>query len=125
MKTRLSENKRVHVYDAKSVIYFDVLGTKILAAHGQDEKNLEASIKDYMIIYNVNVHLLKTGHLHHLNNKVIGMNDLQNIEYMQSPSICGINEYSLKLKKTANAGSLITIFEENYGKYNTYDIRFK
>lgn len=125
LKTRLCENTRIQVFDAKSIIYFDVLGTKILATHGQDEKNLESSIKDYMMIYNVNVHLLKTGHLHHLNNKVIGMNGLQNIEYMQSPSMCGINEYSMKLKKTANAGTLITIFEENYGKYNTYDIRFK
>lgn len=125
LKTRLCENKRIKVYDAKSIIYFDVLGTKVLATHGQDEKNLEISIKDYMMIYNVNVHLFKTGHLHHLNNKVIGMNGLQNIEHMQSPSMCGINEYSLKLKKTANAGSLITIFEEGYGKYNTYDIRFK
>lgn len=125
LKIRLCENKRITVYDAKSIIYFDVLGTKVLATHGQDEKNLETSIKDYMMIYNVNVHLFKTGHLHHLNNKVIGMNGLQNIEHMQSPSMCGINEYSLKLKKTANAGSLITIFEEGYGKYNTYDIRFK
>jgi len=125
LKTRLCENTRIQVFDAKSIIYFDVLGTKILATHGQDEKNLESSIKDYMMIYNVNVHLFKTGHLHHLNNKVIGMNGLQNIEHMQSPSMCGINEYSMKLKKTANAGTLITIFEENYGKYNTYDIRFK
>ncbi|MEQ6355241.1 hypothetical protein ABNX05_11485 [Lysinibacillus sp. M3] len=125
LKTRLCENKRIQVYDAKSIIYFDVLGTKILATHGQDEKNLESSIKDYMMIYNINVHLFKTGHLHHLNNKVIGMNGLQNIEHMQSPSMCGINEYSLKLKKTANAGSLITIFEQGYGKLCTYDIRLK
>lgn len=125
LKTRLSNNKRITVYEANSIIYFDVLGTKILATHGQDEKNLESSIKDYMMIYDVNVHIFKTGHLHHLNNKVIGMHGLQNIEHMQSPSICGINGYSLKLKKTANAGTMITIIEENYGKKCTYDIRFK
>jgi len=125
IKTRLGGNSRVIIHEAKTIIYFDVLGTKILCAHGQDERNLESSIKDYMMIYNVPVHLFKTGHLHHGNNKTIGMNGLQNIEFVQSPSICGIDEYSLKLKKTANAGSLITIFEEGYGKYNTYDIRFK
>ncbi|MCL1696273.1 hypothetical protein [Lysinibacillus sp. BPa_S21] len=123
IKTRLSSNNRVTVYEAKNIIYFDVLGTKILSAHGQDERNLEVSIKDYMMIYNVPVHLFKTGHLHHGNNKTIGMNGLQNIEFVQSPSICGIDEYSLKLKKTANAGSLITIIEEGYGKLCTYDIR--
>lgn len=125
IKTRLSANNRITVYEAKNIIYFDVLGTKILSAHGQDEKNLETSIKDYMMIYNVPVHLFKTGHLHHGNNKTIGMNGLQNIEFVQSPSICGIDEYSMKLKKTANAGSLITIIEEGYGKLCTYDIRLK
>jgi len=125
IKTRLAGNKNVTVHDPASIIYFDVLGTKILVAHGQDERNLENSIKDYMMIYQVPVHILKTGHLHHLNNKTIGMSGLQNIEFVQSPAICGIDEYSVKLKKTANAGSLVTVFEADYGKSCTYDIRLK
>lgn len=125
VKTRLAGNQNVTVYDAESIIYFDAVGTKILVAHGQDERNLENSIKDYMMIYQVPVHILKTGHLHHSNNKTIGMSGLQNIEYIQSPSICGIDDYSLKLKKTANAGSLLTVFEADYGKSITYDIRLK
>ena len=125
IKTRLESNNRVIVHEAKTLIYFDMLGTKILCAHGQDERNLESSIKDYMMIYKVPVHIFKTGHLHHLNNKVIGMNGLQNIEHIQSPAICGIDDYSVKLKKTSNAGSLITVIEEGYGKLCTYDIRLK
>lgn len=125
IKTRLKDNNRVTVHKASNIIYFDVLGTKILCTHGQDEKNLEQSLKDYMMIYDVKVDIYKVGHLRHLNNKVIGMNGLQNIEYIQSPSICGINDYSVNLKKTANAGTIITVIEEGYGKINTYDIRFK
>lgn len=125
LKTRLRENERITVYDAHNIIYFDVLGTKILSTHGQDEKNLESSIKDYMMIYDVKLHTLKTGHLHHLHNKVIGMDGLQNIEHVQSPAICGFNSYSLKLKKTSNAGTIITIYEKGYGKSHTYDVRFK
>lgn len=125
IKTRLSNNSGIKVFDAASFIYFDVVGTKIAATHGQTEKNLEQSIKDYMMIYQVPIHILKTGHLHHHNNKTIGMSGLQNIEYIQSPSICGIDAYSMKLKRTANAGSLLTIFEEDYGKLCTYDIRLK
>lgn len=124
VKTKLKNNERVIVYEAKSVIYFDLLGTKILCAHGQDERNLEASVKDYMMIYQVPVHVLRTGHLHHGHKKTIGMDGIRNIEFEQSPSICGINDYSVRLKKTANAGSLITIYEENYGKVCTYDVRF-
>lgn len=125
IKERLSKNENVTIHDIQETLYLDVLGTKILAVHGHNEKNLENSIKDYMMIYQVPVHMLKAGHLHHTTNKTIGMSGLQNIEYVQSPSICGIDDYSLKLKKTANAGSLITIFEADYGKSCTYDIRLK
>lgn len=125
IKERLKDNERVNVHDAQFVQLIDVLGTKIMLAHGQDERNLENSIKDYSMIYQEQIHMLKTGHLHHVNNKTIGMAGLQNIEYVQSPSICGIDEHSVKLKKTANAGSLITLFEEGYGKKYTYDIRLK
>lgn len=124
IKTRLIDNSNITIYEAKTIIYFDVLGTKILCAHGQDEKNLENSLKDYMMMYNVPVHILKTGHLHHLNNKVIGMNGNQNIEFVQSPAICGIDEYSVRLKKVSKAGTLITVFEKDYGKLYTYDVRF-
>lgn len=125
IQTRLENNTRVKVFDAENIIYFSVFDTHILATHGQDEKNLESSIKDYMMIYQLPVHILKTGHLHHLNNKTIGMNGLQNIEFIQSPAICGVDGYSMKLKKTSNAGSLITVFEDGYGKSCTYDIRLK
>lgn len=121
--TRLKDNKRVNVHEAKNLIYFDVLGTKILATHGQDERSLENSIKDYMMIYDVKVNQLRTGHLHHLNNKVIGMDGIRNIEHVQVPSICGINEYSLKLKKTSNAGTLITVYDED-GVYYTRPVNF-
>lgn len=125
IKERLSKNNNVTVHDIQETLYLDILGTKILCVHGHNEKNLENSIKDYMMIYQVPVHMLKTGHLHHHNNKTIGMAGLQNIEFVQSPAICGIDEYSVKLKKTSNAGSLVTIIEADYGKSCTYDIRLK
>lgn len=125
IKERLKDNNNITVHDAEFIQVIDVLGTNVCITHGQNDRNLESSIKDYSMIYQEQIHMLKTGHLHHTNNKTIGMAGLQNIEYVQSPSICGIDEYSLKLKKTANAGSLITVFEEGYGKRCTYDIRLK
>ncbi len=125
IKERLKDSKRIKVHEAKHLQLIDMLGTNVLLAHGQDEKNLENSIKDYSMIYGQQIHMLKTGHLHHTSNKTIGMAGMQNVEYVQSPSICGIDDYSVKLKKTANAGSLITVFEEDYGKSCTYDVRLK
>lgn len=125
IKERLKNNGRVTVHDAEFIQVIDVLGTNVCITHGQNEKNLENSIKDYSMIYQEQIHILKTGHLHHAHNKTIGMSGLQNIEFIQSPSIAGIDEFSVKLKKTANAGSLITVFEEDYGKKYVYDVRLK
>lgn len=125
LKTRLKDNNRITIYDAEHLVYFNIYNTWILATHGQDERNLEQSVKDYISLYNVPIHILKTGHLHHNNNKTVGMDGLQNIEYVQSPAICGIDEYSVKLKKFSNAGSLFTVFRRGYGKEITYDIRLK
>lgn len=125
VKERLKDNDRVTVHEPKVIQMIDIFGTNVVLTHGQDEKNLEASIKDYSMIYGKQIHILKVGHLHHQHSKTIGMSGLQNIEFIQSPSIAGIDEYSVKLKKTSNAGSLITIFEEGYGKLCTYDIRLK
>ena len=121
IKERLKDNSRVVVHDAEFIQMVDVLGTKVCLTHGQNERNLEQSIKDYSMIYGEQIHILKTGHLHHLNNRTIGMIGERNIEYIQSPSICGIDEYSMKLKKTANAGSLVTVFTPK-GKYCTYEV---
>ena len=121
IKERLKDNSRVIVHDAEFIQIVDVLGTKVCLTHGQNERNLEQSIKDYSMIYGEQIHILKTGHLHHLNNRTIGMIGERNIEYIQSPSICGIDEYSMKLKKTANAGSLVTVFTPK-GKYCTYEV---
>lgn len=121
IQTRLAGVQNINVHDAEFITVVNVLGTNICLTHGQNEKNLENSIKDYSMIYGEQIHMLKTGHLHHLNNKTIGMINQQNVEYVQSPSICGIDEYSMKLKKTANAGSLITVFVPKR-KYCTYEI---
>ena len=125
IKSRLANNIRVKVHDIKPIIYFDVLGTKILAVHGQDEKNLESSLKDYQDIYNVKVHIMKSGHLHHINNKTITADGIRNVEYVQSPAIASFNDYAVNKKKTSVAGSLITLIKDGYGKVCTYDVRFK
>lgn len=121
IQERLKDNDSVTVFDPEFIQLIDILGTKVCITHGQNEKNLENSIKDYSMIYGEQIHILKTGHLHHLNNKHIGVTNGRNIEYIQSPSICGIDDYSMKLKKTASAGTLLTIFNTK-GKVCTYEV---
>jgi predicted phosphodiesterase len=121
----LRENKNVNVTNCSEFMYLDILGTKILGVHGENEKNLENSIKDYMLTYNKPVHLLISGHLHHAHEKTIGMSGIQDIEYVQTPAIIGIDDYSLTLKKTSNAGAKVMIIEEGKGRTQTYNIKLK
>lgn len=121
----LKENKKITIHKNKPMQYVDVVGTKILATHGQDEKNLENSIKDYQNIYGKQIHMLLTGHLHSTNTKTVGMDGLQNIEFYQHPSICGIDDYSLKLKKAAPAGAIMMKIARDLGRVETVDFKLK
>jgi len=119
----LKDNANVTIHKSKALQYVDVVGTKILATHGQDERNLENSIKEYTTTYNKKIHMLLTGHLHNTNTKTVGMDGSQNIEFYQHPSICGIDDYSMKLKKTAPAGAVMMKIERGLGRTETHDIK--
>jgi predicted phosphodiesterase len=121
----LTDNKNITIHKNKPTYYVDIVGTKILATHGQDERNLENSIKDYKNVYNKEIHMLLTGHLHNTNTKTVGMDGMQNIEFYQHPSICGIDDYSLKLKKTAPAGATMMKIERGLGRTETFDFKLK
>lgn len=125
INANLRGNKNVTVTNCNEFMYLDVLGTKILGVHGENEKNLENSIKDYVLTYSKPVDILLSGHLHHSHEKTIGMNGMKDIEYIQCPSVIGIDDYSLKLKKTSNAGAKIMIIEEGKGRTITHNIKLK
>ncbi len=53
------------------------------------------------------------------------MDGLQNIEFYQHPSICGIDDYSIKLKKVAPAGATMMKIERGLGRTETFDFKLK
>lgn len=125
LQTLLKDNSNITIHDSKYLRYVDIVGTKVLAVHGQDEKNLQNSISQYRDLYNKQIDMLLTGHLHNTHTKTVGMNGLQNIEFYQHPSLCGIDEYSVKLKKVAPAGAVMMKIERGLGRTETFDIKLK
>jgi predicted phosphodiesterase len=119
----LKDNPNITIHKSKELQYVDVAGTKILATHGQYETNPERAINEYMSIYKKPIDILFTAHLHNFSQKSVGMNGIIDIEHIRAASLCGIDEYSLTLKKTANAGAKLMFFTEGYGRDATYDIR--
>jgi predicted phosphodiesterase len=125
IKANSKGNENITVHPCNYFMYKNILGTQILGVHGQDEKNLETSIKDYALTYNKPVDMLISGHLHHSHEKTIGMNGLKDIEYNQMPSIIGIDDFSLKIKKTSNAAVKLMILAEEVGRVTTHNLKLR
>jgi predicted phosphodiesterase len=124
LQCMLKDNPNINIHASKSNLsYFKVLDMNVLATHGDNEGNLDNSIKDYMLAYNKPIDLLLTGHLHSKHERGIGMNDKFDIEYVQYPSICGVDPYGMSKKKASKSGSKFLVVEENEGIVNTYNFK--
>jgi hypothetical protein len=120
----LKNNKNVLIqgYNSVGCVYRNIAGFDVLATHGQDERgNLEQAFKNYMLAYKINIDYLYTGHLHSTMIKEIGVNK----EFIQTPSIMGVNDFSLGIKKTANAGAKITVLSKGEGRTDEHNIILK
>lgn len=102
----LSNNKRVTINETRAIQYVDIDGYKILATHGQEEKNLVNSVMAYKDIYDVKVDLMISGHLHNSKQETASLHT----KCIQFPSMIGIDSFSMKLKRTSRAeGKIILI----------------
>lgn len=122
LKARLSDNKNIKIHDANKVNLVNTLGVNVFSVHGQDERDLEKSLKEYSFMYCADIDIMLSGHLHSNNSKSIGMSGLGNVEYIQFPSICGVDEFSMKLKRTSMPGSRLIVVEEGVPDRINYDI---
>lgn len=107
LKLALLDNKRININDTKDLQYVDIDGYKVLATHGQNESNLVTSVKEYKEIYNVDIDLMLTGHLHSSKQETASLRS----KVIQFPSMIGIDDFSMKIKKTAKAEAKAIIKE--------------
>lgn len=117
---RLENNPNfTFIHNPTGYIYQQVGAYNILGIHGE-VKNMEKTLKDLSMIYNVNIDYLIAGHLHHHKSEEIGVNS----EVINVPSIIGVDDYSLKLMKTSNGAAKILTFDNVDGLINDYRIKF-
>lgn len=122
INTAFKKTEKIKIHEAKNMNYVEIEGYKILSTHGQNEKNLAQSIKDYSLIYGMDIDILLTGHLHSSHQEVIGATKEGNIEYIQVPSLCGVDDYAVKIKKNSKAGAKIIVLRRDKKLKLTYDI---
>lgn len=120
IKLGLKENKNIEIVELNdnAIAYDNIGGIDILATHELDNDKFKI-IKDYENIYNVNINLVIGGHSHYANSTTVGINK----EVIGVPSIIGIDDFSMRLKKTSNAGAKFLILKENYGKYCEFNLK--
>ena len=123
LRETLSENKNINIHQNVNdgYNYFNVVGYDVLTCHGQNEKNLENSLKDYAHMYGLNIDYLLTGHLHSKLEKTVGFGK----EIIQAPSICGIDPFAQSIKKGCDAGAKMMILEKSEGSVVEYNIKLK
>lgn len=127
INSRLEKNQNVNIFETNGdFIYFESMGLNIMATHGQ-ERNLEQAIKDYQLMYGESIDLFIAGHLHTKESKTIGISHkgLSDTEFVRVKSICSIDDFSTKLRRSAGAGTSLFIIEEGKGKTITYDINLQ
>jgi hypothetical protein len=122
VQSRLENNPNITINkNENEFIFIDVLGLKVMASHGE-ENNIEQAIKDYITIYGERIDLFLSAHLHSKFEKSVGIGTYGDIEVQRVPSICGIDDFSMKLRRSARAGARLFVVEENKGKTISYDI---
>lgn len=112
------DNQNIQIISNKTgLIYTSVAGYTVLGIHGEIS-DLAQAMKEFSDIYNVSIDYIFAGHKHYSHYQNCGVKK----GVIGVGSIVGSDDYSMKLRKHADASALFTVFEENKGKIVEYTI---
>jgi len=117
--TRLSNNPNFKmVVNPTGLIFAQIRGLNVLGIHGE-VKDLETAIKDFSATYKTQIDILIGGHSHFGGYKNVGIGR----DIIRVPSLIGIDDLSMDLRKSANSGATMIGFEEGKGKVCEFNIK--
>jgi predicted phosphodiesterase len=120
IEIRLENNPHFTMVKNKSGLIYDAVeGFNVLGIHGE-VKNLSQAIMTFSNNYKSHIDILVGGHTHHLKTETVGVNR----DVVSIPSIIGIDDFSMSIGKTSNAGATFIIIEEHKGITQQYNIKF-
>lgn len=116
---RLEGNPNFHfIQNPTGYIFDNIVGYNVLGIHGE-VKNLEQAIKEFSKTYSVNIDFLIAGHKHHKDSANVGINS----DVIGVPSVIGVDDYSLSLRKTSDPGATLFVLERGKGNVLEYNIK--
>ncbi len=123
LKERLKDNDNINInVNENDLVCFAVNNKNIVATHGQNDKDVVSSIKDLEMFYGDKINMFICGHWHNSQSKTAGMNGNDNVECVIFPSICGVDDFSKKIKKSAKPGSKLIVFSDDSVNKIIYDL---
>lgn len=113
----LKNNKKFYPINISLNPYNDVLyqnyyGINVLAYHG-DTKNMKEDIDFFENYYQIDIDILVGGHLHRNSSETVGIGYMGDREILRLPSICGMDTFSKKIRKSSRAGAKFMTFTTN------------
>ena len=119
LKERLKDNCNIDIIENPTGFLYDTFcGYNALGFHGE-AKNMENALKDFSFIYNTKINYLIGAHIHHGKSEEVGFDT----ECINIPSVIGVDDYSMSIRKTSNPGAKLMAFEDGEGLVLDYRIR--
>ena len=119
IKEKLKNNPNVNIVENPTGLNYSQLTIWNCVGLHNESKNFEQAVNDLSKFYGVQVDYAISGHFHSYSGKETGICS----EVLNVRSIMGTNPYAETLRKPADAGASLFVFDQVYGK--VADISFK
>lgn len=114
LKLRLAQCVDIQVDDYTDVAVKTIGPVNVMFTHGED-KDLATTIEYFSNLYNVDADEIYAGHLHRPESKSIGIGDIGDRMIYRVGSICGVDSYSKRIRKSARPSAYFALYEKDQG----------
>ena len=114
LKLRLAQCVDIQVDDYTDVAVKTIGSVNVMFTHGED-KDLATTIEYFSNLYNIDADEIYAGHLHRPESRVIGITNLGDRMIYRVGSICGVDSYSKRIRKSARPSAYFALYEKYQG----------
>lgn len=117
LKLRLEKYDFIKVANYTDTAIENIRGSSILFQHGED-KDLSTTINYFENLYNIELNEIYSGHLHHPENKTIGISNYGDRQINRIGSISGVDPFAKKSRVAARPSAYIALYSEEGKGWN-------
>ncbi len=117
LKLRLEKYDFINVANYTDTAIENIRGSSILFQHGKD-KDLSTTINYFENLYNIELNEIYSGHLHHPENKTIGISNYGDRQINRIGSISGVDPFAKKSRVAARPSAYIALYSEEGKGWN-------